>query len=119
MGVRTRKVDPRQLQGAPRFIGAARVRETKAQGLGAAEIAKGARDWPGERLPGVGRWIVVNSVPALAERWLVVFVLSKRGCPQASRVTLTPSCRRDNSCGDDFGRHFRLAGFVKLVAGSL
>ena len=45
--------------------------------------------------------------------------LSKCGCLQASRVTFTRSCRCDNSCGDDFARHFGLAGLIKPVAGSL
>src|SRR5262245_32179766 len=45
--------------------------------------------------------------------------LSKRGCPQASWVTLTGSCRCNNSSGDDFARHLRLASLVKLVAGRL
>src|SRR6266436_3013488 len=52
--------------------------------------------------------------------WLVSFVWqpSKRGFPQASGVTLTNSCRRNNSSGDDFAGHLRLAGLVKLLAGS-
>jgi hypothetical protein len=52
---------------------------------------------------------------------LVFFMrpLSKRGCSQASRVALTGSGRRNNSSGDDFTRHFRLAGFVKLAAGCI
>src|SRR6266446_729779 len=41
--------------------------------------------------------------------------MGERGCAQANRVTLAASCCRDNSSGDDFGRHFP----AKVVAGSL
>src|SRR5437899_12234535 len=51
--------------------------------------------------------------------WLVFWHPSKRGCPQANRVTLATACRRDNSVGDDFEHQFRLTGIVKLLAGSL
>ena len=43
---------------------------------------------------------------------------AERGCPQANRVTLTDSCRCNNSLGDDFQHQFRLAGVVKLFEGS-
>src|SRR5260370_42079613 len=36
--------------------------------------------------------------------------LGKRGCPQANRVTLTKSCRRNNSSGDGLGDGVRLTG---------
>jgi hypothetical protein len=35
---------------------------------------------------------------------------AERGFPQANRITLTKSCRCNNSSGDDFARHFRLTG---------
>ncbi len=41
------------------------------------------------------------------------------GFPQASRITLTKSCRLDNSLGDDFAHHVRLTGVLKLLEGSL
>jgi hypothetical protein len=44
---------------------------------------------------------------------------SKPGYPQANRVTLTKFCRCNNSFGDDFEHQFRLAGVVKVLAGSL
>jgi hypothetical protein len=51
---------------------------------------------------------------------LVSFAEPKeRGLPQANRVTLTRSRRRHNSFKDDFEHQFRLAGVVKLLAGSL
>jgi hypothetical protein len=43
---------------------------------------------------------------------------AERGCPQANRVTLTDSCRSNNSLGDDFQHQFRLAGVVKLFESS-
>jgi len=44
---------------------------------------------------------------------------AERGCPQANRVTLTPACRCNNSLGNDFAHHLKLADFVKLFAGSV
>ncbi len=44
--------------------------------------------------------------------------LRKRGCSQANRVALTNCCRGDNSFGDDFAHHFRLASVLKHFAGS-
>src|SRR5260370_629113 len=38
---------------------------------------------------------------------------SKRGFPQANQVTLTKFCRCNNSSGDDFAHHVRLAGALK------
>jgi hypothetical protein len=35
---------------------------------------------------------------------------AERGFPQANRITLTKSCRCNNSSGDDFARHFRPTG---------
>jgi hypothetical protein len=51
--------------------------------------------------------------------WLAFFNLRKRGCAQANRVTLTKFCRCDNSSSNDFACNLRLAGPVKLLAGSL
>jgi hypothetical protein len=42
---------------------------------------------------------------------------SKRGFQQANRITLTESCRRNNSCSDAFPHHVRLAGTLKLFVG--
>src|SRR5262249_46653615 len=71
----------------------------------------------------MGGWTGVSRFqpppPLRVVPWLVVVVPGKRGCPQANRVPLTSSRRRDNSCGDDFGGDFRLARLVKLAAGSL
>lgn len=39
--------------------------------------------------------------------------------PQANRVTLTKSCRYNNSSGDDFAHQFGLVGGVKRFAGSI
>ncbi len=47
--------------------------------------------------------------------WLVRFAES--GFPQANRITLTKSCRRNNSLSDDFAHHVRLAGVAKFFAG--
>ena len=38
--------------------------------------------------------------------------LSKRGCPQANRVTLTKFCRCNNLSGDGFAHHVRLASVL-------
>src|SRR5258708_452298 len=54
--------------------------------------------------------VIYNSV--------VLAWFAERGCPQANRVTLTDSCRCNNSLGDDFQHQFRLAGVVKLFEGS-
>jgi hypothetical protein len=35
---------------------------------------------------------------------------AERGFQQANRITLTKSCRCNNSSGDDLARHFRLTG---------
>jgi hypothetical protein len=42
--------------------------------------------------------------------------LGKRGCPQANRVTLTKSCRCNNSSGDGLGHRVRLTGECSLVS---
>jgi hypothetical protein len=39
--------------------------------------------------------------------------------PQAIRVALTKFGRRNNSLSDAFANHFRLAGVIKPLAGSL
>jgi ubiquinone/menaquinone biosynthesis C-methylase UbiE len=44
--------------------------------------------------------------------------VAERGFPQANWITLTKSCRCNNSSGDDVARHFRPAGVAKLFAGS-
>jgi hypothetical protein len=44
---------------------------------------------------------------------------AERGFQQASRITLTDSYRRNNSCGDDFAHHLGLAGVSKLFKGSV
>jgi hypothetical protein len=43
----------------------------------------------------------------------------QRGRPQANRITLTKSRRRNNSSGYNFARHLMLAGVAKQFAGSL
>ena len=42
---------------------------------------------------------------------------AERGFAQANRVALTKFCRGNNSSGDDFAHHVRLAGVVKLFEG--
>ena len=58
------------------------------------------------------------AAPQATKAWSVLFAgpLSKRGCAQANRVTLANSCRCNNSSGDDFARHSRLARLVKFFA---
>ena len=49
---------------------------------------------------------------ALGSGFVILAVLvwfAERGFHQASRITLTKSCCCNNSSGDDFARHFRLA----------
>jgi hypothetical protein len=43
----------------------------------------------------------------------------KRSFPQANRITLTDACRRNDPFGDDFEHDLRLAGVLKLQAGSI
>jgi hypothetical protein len=45
-----------------------------------------------------------------------LFRFAERSFQQASEITLTKSCRRDNSLGDHFTRHFGLIGVAYLFA---
>jgi hypothetical protein len=46
-------------------------------------------------------------------------VSAERSCQQASGVTLTKFCRRNNSHGDALPHHIRLAGTLTLFVGSV
>jgi hypothetical protein len=51
-------------------------------------------------------------------RKVLLVWFAERGFPQTNRVTLTKSCRCNDSASDDIARNLRLAGVLKLFAGS-
>jgi hypothetical protein len=89
-------------------VGKARIPEAARQaGIQAAVYGSGAEPVQGF-LAGVSLSFALTNFASRP---------GKRGCPQANRVTLTKFCRCNNSSGDDFAHHVRLAGVVKLFEG--